>query len=246
VAYVLEIANSNPRAGRRFEPVQELELHGDAMLAARGLPGANRGLIVVPEFAGPIGIPDFTAYVGDVERLRRRHRLDVPPVLNELDAGVVASAHRRRPLGAEELASAQGWPSSAISERMRGLVRGGALIRVGEDRYVRPDAMEPGGRFYAIEAKVNDWRAALRQVRTYRIWADSYVLIMGQISLRAEEALESEVRHDRGGLMIAGRWVVRPRLGQTAERRRLQAWESFAAATRTGLDNPALTLGVHR
>lgn len=245
MAFALEIATSNPRAGRRFEPIQERELHQDALAATQGLPGASRGLVVVPEFAGPIGIPDFTAYVGDIERLRHRHRLDVPPVLNELDAGVVSSAHVRRALGTKDLAGAQGWPAAAISDRLRGLVRRGSLIEVGADRYVRPDALEPGGRLYAVEAKVEDWRSALRQVRTYRVWADSYVLVMGQITERAQAALVGEVRRDRGGLMIGGRWAVRPRLGNTAARRRVQAWELFAAATRAGLDDPALAVPVH-
>lgn len=245
MAYALEIATSNPRAGRRFEPVQERELHQDALAAAQGLPGASRGLVVVPEFAGPFGIPDFTAYVGDIERIRGRHRLDVAPVLNELEAGVVSSAHVRRSLSAADLAALQGWPTAAISERLRGLVRRGALIQVGDDRYVRPDALEPGGRLYAIEAKVEDWRSALRQVRTYRVWADSYVLVMGRISDRAQAALLAEVRRDRGGLMVAGRWVVRPRLGHTAERRRVQAWELFTAATQAGLYDPALAVPVH-
>lgn len=245
MAYALEIATSNPRAGRRFEPVKERELHQDALAAAQGLPGAGRGLVVVPEFAGPFGVPDFTAYVGDIERLRRRHRLDVSPVLNELEAGVVSSAHVRRALGAAHLADAQGWPTAAISDRLRGLVRRGVLIEVGPDRYVRPDALEPSGRLYAIEAKVEDWRSALRQVRMYRVWADSYVLVMGQISSRAQTALMAEVGRDRGGLMIAGRWIVRPRLGHTAERRRLQAWELFTAATEAGLYDPALAMPVH-
>jgi hypothetical protein len=245
MAYALEIPTSTPRAGRRFEPIQERELHQDALAAARVLPGAGRGLVVVAEFAGPIGIPDFTAYVGNVGRLRARHDLNIAPVLHELEAGVVSSAHVRRALSVDDLAAAQGWPTSAILDRVRGLVRRGALIEVGADRYVRPPALEPAGRFYAIEAKVEDWRSALRQVRTYRIWADSYVLVMGQLSDRAMTALIAEVERDRGGLMVAGRWVIRPRLGQTAAGRRIQAWESFAAATRAGLSDPAFTMPVH-
>ena len=48
-----------------------------------------------------------------------------------------------------------------------------------------------------------------------------------------------------GGLVVAGRWIVRPRLGNAAPRRRVQAWELFAAATREGLDDPALALRIH-
>lgn len=244
VTYAFEIQTSTPRAGRRFEPVQERELHRDALAAARDLPGAHRGLIVVPEFAGPIGIPDFTAFVGDIARVRARHELDVDPVINEIETGMISATHSRRAIRPEHIAAALGWPDSMVSDRVRGLMRRGALREESAGRYVHPPQLEPGGRLYAIEAKVADWRSALRQVRTYRVWADSYVLVMGQLAERVQEALVAEVRHDRGGLLVAGRWIVRPRLGSVSERRRLQAWELFAAATRAGLD-PALGLGVH-
>lgn len=42
VVYALEVATSAPRAGRRFEPVQERELHQDALRAVRDLHGASR------------------------------------------------------------------------------------------------------------------------------------------------------------------------------------------------------------
>lgn len=245
MVYALEVETSNPRAGRRFEPVHERELHEDALRAIQGLPGASRGLVVIPEFAGPLGIPDFTAYVGDINRIRHRQRLDIEPVVNELEAGILSAAHARRPLSAQALANTLDWPLDAISDRLRRLARRGALVEVVPGRYVRPEPLAPGGRLYAIEAKVNDWRSALRQVRTYRVWADSYVLVMGDLSERAGSDLTTEVRRDRGGLMVAGRWVVRPRLGNTAVRRRIQAWELLAAATKSGLGDPAFTATVH-
>lgn len=243
--FALEIATSTPRAGRRFEPIQERALHQDALGAVRDLRGASRGLIVVPEFAGPFGIPDFTAYVGDIGRVRRRHRLNTPPIVNEVDTGVLSVAHVRRASSAQDIARALGWPVESIGDRLKGLTKRRALIELSPDRYVRPESLEPGGRLYAVEAKVDDWRSALRQVRTYRVWADSYVLVMGQLSENAQTALTNEVKRDHGGLMLAGRWVVRPRLGHAAARRRVQAWEMFAAATREGLDDPALALRIH-
>lgn len=245
MAYALEIATSTPRAGRRFEPIQERELHKDALAAVRALPGASRGLVVVPEFAGPLGIPDFTAYVGNIDRIRRRHRLEVDPVVNELETGIISATYPRRPSSTHDIARALGWPVETVTERLRGLVRRGALIEASSGKFVRPESLEPGGRLYAVEAKVNDWRSALRQVRTYRVWADSYVLVMGQLTERAQAAVTAEVRRDRGGLVLEGRWIVRPRLGHSAARRRIQAAELFAAATRTGLGSPALAPPVH-
>lgn len=245
MTYTLEIATSTPRAGRRFEPIQERELHKDALAAIRGLPGASRGLVVVPEFAGPLGIPDFTAYVGNIDHIRQRHHLNVVPIVNELETGIISAAYARRPSSAQVLARSLGWPIETVAERLRSLVRRGALIEASSGKYVRPEALEPGGRLYAVEAKVDDWRSALRQVRTYRVWADSYVLVMGQLTERAQAAVTAEVRRDRGGLVLEGRWIFRPRLGNTAARRRIQASELFAAATRVGLGSPSLTLPVH-
>ena len=245
MVYALKVETSSPRAGRRFEPVQERELHQDAMHAVQGLPGVSRGLVIVPEFAGPLGIPDFTAYVGDIDRIRQRQSLHFAPVVNELETGILSAAHMRRPLSANALARTLDWPIEAISGRLRGLVKRGALIEVMPGRYVRPEALQPGGRLYAVEAKVDDWRSALRQVRTYRVWADSYVLVMGNLSERVQTDLVAEVRRDRGGLMVAGRWLLRPRLGLTASRRRLQAWELLSEATRSGLSDPPFAVSVH-
>ncbi len=245
MAYAFEVKTSTPRAGRRFEPIQERELHHDALASARSLPGATRGLVVVPEFAGPIGIPDFTAYVGPIDRIRHRAQLEVEPVINELESGIVSAAFFRRPSTALDIADALGWPVATVAGRASRLAKRGALVEIGAGRYIRPFPIEPGGRLYAIETKVDDWKSALRQVRTYRVWADGYVLVMGKLSDRVESDLTNEVRRDRGGLVIAGAWKIRPRIGKVAARRRLQAWEMFAAATQSGLGDPTFALGVH-
>lgn len=242
---VSEIETSLPRAGRRFEPIQELELHDAARAAARSLPGASRGVLVVPEFAGPLGVPDFTAYVGPVEWLRERQLLEVPPIVSEVDAAILAVAHVRRPSTVEDLADALGWPESVIAGRMRRLVAVGALEEDRPGLYVRRSAIEPAGRLWAIEAKVGDWQKALQQGRTYSVWADGYVLVMGAMSKRSTAALLEEVRRDRAGLVVDGRWLARPRLVAPSERHRLQAAELFAAATRIGLEAPALAERVH-
>lgn len=244
MTYAVHVETSAPRRGRRFEPIQERELHSVALLAAEGLPGASRGLVIVPEFAGPIGVPDFTAYIGPASRLFERQTLGVPPLISDIDAGIVSAAHARRPSRVDDLATALGWPVSTIAPRMRRLVVVGALIEQRPRCYIRPAAIGVGGRLYAIETKIKDWRKALRQVRTYRVWADAYVLVMSNLSDRMTEALLHEVKRDRGGLVIDGKWLNRPRIGVASEWRRLQACEMFAAATQSGL-NPALTARVH-
>lgn len=239
VTYAFQIATSAPRPGRRFEPVQERALHGVALAAAEALPGASRGLVVVPEFAGPIGIPDFTAYVGSTANLTRRQRLAVPPITNDVDAALISVASARRAQTAAEFANALGWPESTIAGRFRRLAQMGALLEDRSGRYVRPIEIDANGRLYAVEAKIADWRKALRQVRTYRVWADAYVLVMSGLTSRGVESLLTEVERDRGGLVVDGRWLARPRIEATDKWRRLQAMELFAAGTKHGLRGPA-------
>jgi hypothetical protein len=196
--------------------------------------------VVVPEFAGPIGVPDFTAYVGPMSALFERQRLEVPPVVSDVDAGVLSVTHVRRTSDVDDLAVALGLPVSALAGRVRRLVTVGALIEPRPGEYIRPVEIDANGRLYAIEAKIEDWRKALRQARTYRIWADAYVLVMSGLSARTTESLLSEVKRDRGGLVVDGEWLARPRIEVTDQWRRLQALELFAASTERGLRGPAL------
>lgn len=215
-------------------PTHELALLQPAIEACSGLPGAHRGLLVVQEMTGPIGIPDLTAVVGDRSRLAGRLSVDVPALLHEVDAAVVSAAHVRRPLAAPSLARALGWPEETVRRRLRHLVRSGALVAAGRETFVRPGELGPVGRVYAVEAKVSDWRRALMQVRTYGVWADGYVLVMGALSARAVAAVTSEVALDGGGLMMDGRWLRRPTVRRLPFARRLWASEHVVAALRTG------------
>lgn len=245
MTYALHVETSAPRPGRRFEPVRERELHSDAIAACESLPGASRGLVVVPEFAGPIGIPDFTAYVGPLSNLIARQSLAIPPVVSEIDAAIVSVAHVRRPSDVGQLATALGWPVATIAQRLRRLVIAGALVESRPGLYLRPSQLHATGRLYAVETKIEDWNRALRQVRTYRIWADAYVLVMKSLSPKVTASLLAEVKRDQGGLVIDGQWLARPRIGTTDEWRRLQAVERFASVTENGLRNPTLAQRVH-
>jgi len=188
--------------------------------------------MVVREMAGPIGIPDLTALVGDRSVLEARLALDVPPLLNQLDAGIVAAASARVPRSSSVIAESLGWPMDTILRRLPGLLRRGALVSTRLDRFIRPAALIPTGRLYAIEAKVRDRGAAIHQARTYGVWADGYVLVMGALSPRSTQLLLQDVDADRGGLMVDGRWLRRPAMGSLGPGRRLWAAEHVVAATR--------------
>lgn len=219
-----------PRPGRRFEPTHELALHEHAMSVCAQLPGAHRGALVVREMAGPIGIPDFTVLIGETDRLHARLSLDVAPVLNQLDAGIVAVANPRVARSASALARALNWSVQTVMRRLPGLLRSGALVATRPDRYVRPSALGPLGRLYAVEAKVSDRQAAVQQARAYSSWTDGYVLVMGPLGRAPLSSLLDEVDADRGGLVVDGRWLRRPVLGRLDPARRLWSAEHFVAA----------------
>lgn len=98
---------------------------------------------------------------------------------------------------------------------------------------MRPEGIRPLGSVVAVEAKVDDWRQALRQVRTYTVWADCYIVVMGSLTGRATEKMLGEVGKDGGGLVVDGSWVLRPHVQPTRERkRRVWAAEHVLAALR--------------
>jgi hypothetical protein len=226
------LASVRQRAGRRFEPVHELELEPDALSAARSLPGAHRGLVVLREMTGPYGVPDLVAVVGSPSLMRQRRRLPVPPLLNQVDAGVVAAAAPRAGRRVETLARRVGWPVESVRRRLPGLVKTGALVPIARESFVRPAALQPVGRLYAIETKVKDWRRALRQARTYNLWCDSYVLVMPSLSSGSLLTLLAEVSQDGAGLIIDGAWVQRPLLGKSSAAQKLWGSEHLFAALR--------------
>jgi hypothetical protein len=186
-------------------------------------------LLVVKELVGPIGIPDLTALVGKQDDLEARLALEVPPLLNEVDAAVAAVAHVKAARTPSALAAALAWPEQTVRRRLPGLVKVGALHQAGPNSYIRPSELKPLGQLLAVEAKVRDWRAALRQARTYTVWADNYVTVMGALSVRVVDQMAAEVRADKGGLVVDGKWEVRPRNRKLRPQRRLWASEHLVA-----------------
>ena len=114
----LVLPSLRSRGGRRFEAIHELELEPDALEAAASLPGAHRGVVVVREMAGPFGVPDLVAVVGSPAGLAQRVALPVPPLLNQIDAGVVAASAPRAARSAQTLARRVGFPLHSVERRL--------------------------------------------------------------------------------------------------------------------------------
>jgi len=228
------VYSGRPRGGRRFQPTHELALSGDALVAATTLPDAHLGVRVLIETSGPFGVPDLLALVGDPSSLERRLGSQVPPLLNRIDAGIVSACSSKTPRAAEAIAKSLGWSLSTIKRRVPGLVRSGALHVVPSGALIRAEELTAAGRLYAIEAKVKDWRRALTQGRRYSVWCDSYIIVMPELPAGSSAQLVTEVKSDRAGLVLGGKWVTRPRLGKRTQAQRLWGSEHVVAAVRGG------------
>lgn len=230
--YTPNLSVRSPRsetAGRRFEPVRELELTDAARHVIESLPRASSGITVLREALMPYGMPDFTALVGPKERLQARKRLAVPPILNQLDAALIAAAAVRRRYSTETLARRSSLPKATVERRLPDLLSNRALLKVG-NAYVRPPGLVPIGRLYAIEMKINGWQRGIYQCRRYAVWADSYVLVMNSLSGRSEQKVVEAVRGDGGGLVVDGRFLLRPRITAPSPATRLLASEYFLSS----------------
>jgi hypothetical protein len=147
---------------------------------------------------------------------------------------LVAAASDVNPASPKQLARRLSWSLATVSRRLPRVIKSGALVQIASDRYLRPSALQPLGTIYAVELKLNDWRRALTQCRTYRTWADSYVLVMPRLSAEAEEVLRHEIARDRGGLYVGSEWLVYPAKSRLSRARRLWSSEHVVAARRRG------------
>jgi len=221
-----------PRHGRRFEPTHELRVGKDVESLAGKLPGARSGVLVIREMTGPFGVPDFTAVVGGARALERRLALDVPALLNEIDAAVVSVLTPRRPKTIVEIENSIPWSQESVARRLPRLLRVGAVIQLRPGAYTRPSDLQSIGTIWALEVKVNNWRKAISQARTYSIWADGYVVILGPVGGPVIAKVLEEAALDQSGVVIDGVWFRKPHVQRQSRMRHLWASEHVIAALR--------------
>jgi hypothetical protein len=218
------------RGGRRFQPTKELALERVALKACASLPGASHGQLIIKEVVGPFGIPDLVAVVGSPSLVAERRQLDVPPLLNEIDAAIVGAASPRAPRRIETIARRLNWPIDIVTQRLPQLIATGALVEVSPCVVVRPEALRPVGRIYAVETKVADWRRAVRQGRMYQLWCDTYLVVMDTLGSAALEALVAASGEDGAGVVVDGQWRRRARVRPRPQWQRLWGSEHVIAA----------------
>lgn len=216
-------------AGRRFAPIAELEVQAALPEFAAALPGASRyGYLCVRELAGPFGIADLVAMVGGLQRLDERLAADIPPLLNALDAAIVAFLYPGRSRDADQIASDVDRPASVVKQRVRGLVRMGA-VRMKSSGWVRHPALAPCGQLHALEAKVSDWSRGAEQAAMYSAWADTASLVVRQLPADPSRCVAKAMTLGVG-VVHEGVWKCRPRRREHSAARRSWATEHLVAA----------------
>lgn len=220
--------------GRLFEPVHEARMRPDLLALAETVGARHRhGGIALDELRTPYGVPDLTVVLPDRNAFATRLNSAVPPLLNEMDAAVVAMLSARYGRSAAEVGDRLGWDAAAFEHRIPLLIRQGA-VRSGIDGRLRRDAaLVPLGRVHAFEAKIKDWTRAFQQARRYSLWADYVTVVIDEPGGWIDDA--RRLARDRGvGLAVQSSWLVRPRMTRRPDARRMWASEHLAAALREG------------
>lgn len=207
---VSQYSSSWDRGGQRYHPIQEARLHPWASKAAATLPGASNGVLLISEMIGPIGIPDFTAVVGGKSQITARLASGIDPITSPMDCQLLASLYSSRPRRLETIAHELSADLEALQSRLGVLERKGAVQQLRKGLYIRESAMTPGGTLYAIEAKIGNWRRAVRQARGYRTWTNNYVLILDEVGEKGRQAVLADIEADRAGLVMGNKWVRKP------------------------------------
>lgn len=215
------------RHGRPFEPLHEVELKDDLIRVCRALARpAGLGFVIL-EMPGPMGVPDAVVMRTTPKALQERLNAQVQPVLNPYDCELITALRHER--GNTDSAQARlGWTDYTMKSVLARLRSADAVTATLRGRAHPKPGLQAIGKSIAVEAKVRDWKKALGQGRVYASWADSYQLLLGQVTDSAVLPLASMVAGDHAGLVIGRKWVVRPKLANGAGS--LVASEYFLAA----------------
>jgi hypothetical protein len=218
--------------GRLFEPVHEARMWPD-LLALANTVGARHqhGGVAISELRTPYGVPDLTVILPDERHFSARLGSDVPPLLNEIDAAIVASLSSRYGRDQAEVGARLGWAEEAFAHRIPFLIRQGAAMVGADGRLRRHASLSTLGRVHAFEAKIKDWTRAFQQARRYSLWADYVTVVIDQPGEWLDDA-KHLAKHRGVGLAVGSSWLVRPRLTKRPDARRLWASEHLAAALR--------------
>lgn len=218
---------SPSRAGRRFEPTEERQLDEALRSLAARLPGAADGLILLPEFPGPRGIPDLVAVTKTSPALEARLTMGEPFAVSVAECAVLAATSPNQTRTVVSIAQRLGARIPQIDRRLRELRSKGLVVLAGSG-YRRAGPVAPIGRAYAFEAKVSDWRQGLKQAVRYASWCDAAAVVLLNTPRNIAEA-KLRCQSMNIGLAIQDRWIIRPRISTPLPSHRLAVSEQIAS-----------------
>ena len=227
-SHIVLLTSALQLAGRRFEPTAEKSLDPALTIAASTLQVTrNRTTLVLTECALPFGVPDAVVIAIDDDAFQRRLDSGIPPVTAPAEVKMICAA-RRRACTADELIAATSLSAPVARRYLQRLVDVGAL-RMAAKRYRASATLQPVGRIFALEAKVNDWRSGYEQCLRYGSHADGTALILPRVTERVRQPLLDVTRPHGIGVFADGRWMQRPKMSKLTADRRLHASECVIA-----------------
>jgi hypothetical protein len=151
-------------------PRVESELHATLLAKARELLATDdaKTILVIHELNLPVGRPDVLVANADLRAFDLRRRAGIEPVTAPSSVGIANTLRSRGPLTQLDLIkSGKGLDRQNVSRALNGLVRKQVVQTDGEAYWTHPRWQVLAEEVVAVEAKVEGWRAAAQQARSW-------------------------------------------------------------------------------
>lgn len=221
---VLESRRTPP--GRPFAPVQEVSLGPIVERLAAEFVTQPKKAVGIREFVGPYGVADLAVILLKQGRFQDRMRSEVPAIVNEIDAALVASLFPTSGRNLEFLCSSLRLGDDLVRKRLRKLLRMGAIDESRRGKYLRAPGLSIMGEVVTFEAKVSAWAKGIDQAQTYRLWSDQTVVVMGKLP-RDETRAVGQAKALGIGLTVGSDWKSKPRKSHNSRHRMFWTSELF-------------------
>lgn len=223
-----ELKSQQSLLPQAFKPTAELAIYPAVRVLAQRFAARRGGDILLSEFAGPYGRVDFLLAVHDDDALRERRASGLRTLSVLSEASVVAALSGRYARDVAEVSRRSGAAENTVTRISQVLARSGHIDVLADGRLRRHPALRPVAKTVALEAKVDDWKSALKQARMYALWSTWSVVVLDRLT--NADALLSEARQAGIGVARHDDIVVRPRVQPVVPHLQLFASETYIEA----------------